>query len=181
MYVNNAVKISDFGASANVVSAYAAFEAAPPSADSDYYSGLVNVMTVANDLHLQYILPFPYGCYSSLLPITFKRDITLTRNVTPVIKVIAKSTDTDIISQLDSNSTLAAFQSISIGDTLVSYNSLPVATWIQQNANKFGGANDGARISRAVAAMTTLDHARMLLPQQNSVQMSFQNKQNGIY
>ncbi|KAJ3282230.1 hypothetical protein HDU76_008750, partial [Blyttiomyces sp. JEL0837] len=181
MYVNNAVKISDFGSSANVVSAYSAFEAAPPSADSDYYSGLINVMTVANDLHLQYILPSPYACYSSLLPITFKRDITTSRNATPVIKVIAKSTDTDIIYQLDSNSTLAAFQSISIGDTLVSYNSLPVATWIQQNANKFGGANDGARVSRAVAAMTTLDHAHMLLPQQNSVQMTFQNNKTGLY
>ncbi|KAJ3310137.1 hypothetical protein HDU76_003440, partial [Blyttiomyces sp. JEL0837] len=182
MYVNNAVKISDFGSGADVVSAYTIFQAAPPSADYDYYSGLLNVVSVANDLHLQYILPSPYACYSSLLPITFKRDIATSRNVTPVIKVIAKSTDADVISQLDSNTTLVAFQSISVGDTLVSYDSLPVATWIQQNANRFGGANDGARISRAIAAMTTLDHAHMLLPQQNSVQLTLQNQQTaGLY
>lgn len=126
------------------------------------------------DKHLNYGFPRPFSCFASFLPF----DLLDVLN-----QQAASNASLLVVSYVFYSYQIFApeLASISVGDTLVSYNGFLPDQAIEQNIISGSGANLSAGKKCAIQQMTFLYHSFDLLPDEDEVELVFRRPDDSTY
>jgi hypothetical protein len=140
--------------------------------DRALHRELIQIFQKQYDRHTTYVLPEPYACYRSLLPVAFKEVVK--RDGTTGIFVSS-------LSEIPEIQALSPNLALTVGDELLQYEGKEVEEAIQLNMPLTFGANAPAMRRRGISLLSFKSQKFYLAPVDDSITMTLKNRQGQVY
>jgi hypothetical protein len=173
VFVHQKLKITHFGESANPIPLLNEVEKQIGTlSDEIFFSKMMASYRTLRDGHTMVILPKPYACYSSSLPVIFKEVFSSQGKSFLAIKAMA---DDEFIKLLPKS------LEVEIGDVLTSYDGLSPEQAIKNFSLIATGANSEAVRKEAIHLLSWAPQAYTFTPKKDFITLGLKNSQGREY
>lgn len=174
IFVHRDLKIKDFGPSADPLPAISEIEKNIENISTyEFHKKIAEIIFSQHDFHTSYNFPKPYACYRSLIPINIKEVVDL--NGQKVMAVSGITENADIMKLMPED-----FR-IELGDTLVSYNGIPVREAMLKMAERSKGANAAAILAQTANLLTYIRQNSDVAPANDKVVLTLKDRSGHTY
>ena len=144
--------------------------------DKEFHLSISKMVLSFRDLHTNYYLPGPYGCYRALLPLDF--DLLESSDLINDPKVVVKSFSVyeEVLSKSPSIEDL-----VQIGDELITFNGKTFKTLFSEKKNITGGANDYGGMRSLITYLSYVNGRMFPLPTESSIEYHLKRNESYSY